>query len=63
MKKGNDLSHWNKDEIFKKCYDLSEFVILKATEGTTMKDNTFRDRIDKVKILYNIIVYEMYKKR
>lgn len=47
MKKGNDLSRWNNDEIFKKCYLFSDFVIFKATEGTTMKDNTFKDRIDK----------------
>lgn len=47
MKRGNDLSHWNNDNIFNKCYLFSDFVILKATEGTTMKDNTFKDRIDK----------------
>ena len=61
MKKGNDLSHWNKDEIFKKCYDLSEFVILKATEGTTMKDKTFKDRIDKcIKKGKNVGAYHFY---
>ena len=61
MKKGNDLSHWNKDEIFKKCYDLSEFIILKASEGTTMKDKTFKDRIDKcIKKGKNVGAYHFY---
>ena len=61
MKKGNDLSHWNKDEIFKKCYELSEFVILKATEGTTMKDSTFEERIDKcIQKGKNVGAYHFY---
>lgn len=61
MKKGNDLSHWNNDEIFNKCYLFSDFVILKATEGTTMKDSTFKDRIDKcIKKGKNVGAYHFY---
>ena len=61
MKKGNDLSHWNNDEIFKKCYLFSDFVILKATEGTTIKDSTFKDRIEKcIKKGKNVGAYHFY---
>lgn len=48
MLNGCDLSHWNNDNVITSNFD---FVICKASEGTTYKDKTFNSKLDKCKEL------------
>lgn len=47
MLNGCDLSHWNDNKVITTNFD---FVICKATEGSTYKDKTFNDKLDICKI-------------
>lgn len=58
---GNDISHWQNDNVYNYCYNNSGFLIMKASEGTTITDSTFRDRIDKcIKKGKNVGAYHFY---
>ena len=45
MIKGYDMSHWQSDEDFKKGLKNAQFMIIKATEGKSMKDSTLDNRM------------------
>ena len=48
MIKGYDMSHWQSDKDFKKGLKNAQFMILKATEGKSMVDNTLVERMSNV---------------
>lgn len=64
MLRGCDLSHWNNDKDFNHVFNYAEFFILKATEGRSYVDPTYKARFDRLyKASKCVASYHFYNKR
>lgn len=62
--RGVDISHWNSDKDFDFVKDYADFFILKATEGRSYIDPTYKARFTRLMKLSKCVAsYHFYNKK